>query len=363
MIRIPERPEGQRYWVVRAQGGDFVQHFRQGSVVAIGHLNEFNFPEAGNSPFIPELDNLFSKIRTSEAKTEIPSWKARAQNRFNQVKTFIAEMSVGDLVITIDSGLLMVGRIIGHPKIIGSPVRVVHDPKENKFTEMAFDLRREVQWGPIIKRKNLPTAMKRSISARQTVFNVDEYWSYIYHLLYPAFIYNCRLYLSTRIEQEEPISNFSISQLLLVLTELEVISRSIEDIDDPALVNFSDFFDLFLERDDFILATTAEFMSPGSIWSYLGFSNKSGRGIVIGCLLFGMMFGVEIGPIKVDGVIHKELREKIMDEFNIRLRIHKIEKIKKRLQLTIPKYNTTPLEDSSNDSPPDPGILELLKEV
>lgn len=363
MIQIIEKPEGQRYWVVRAQGGDYVQHFRQGSTIAIAHLNPLNLPDEGNTPFVPELSELKKTIFVNEARAGATAWKYRAQTRYGQVRTFVADMAIGDLVVTIDSSRLMVGRIVGHPKIDTVPVRVVHDPIENHYTEMAFDLRRDVNWGPVIKRAHLPTAMKRSISARQTVFNIDNYWESLYHLLYPVFVHNNQLYLSTRIEQKEPISNFSISLLLLVLTELEVFSRASEALSVKGMIDFQELFNTFLENDDFILSTTAEFMSPGSIWSQLGFSDKEGKGIVIGALLFGAIFGVELGPIKIDGVIHKELREQILESFNKRLEIHNVEGIRERLDLRIPNFNTRPLEDSSNDAKPDSKVEALSKSV
>ena len=40
VYRIKERPNDQRFWVVRASGGQYVPHFRAGGVAAIGHLND-----------------------------------------------------------------------------------------------------------------------------------------------------------------------------------------------------------------------------------------------------------------------------------------------------------------------------------
>ena len=38
-LSVYEIPNGRRVWVVRASGGDFVTHFRQEEVAAIGHLD------------------------------------------------------------------------------------------------------------------------------------------------------------------------------------------------------------------------------------------------------------------------------------------------------------------------------------
>ncbi|MBA4721503.1 MAG: hypothetical protein H2067_10305 [Alcanivorax sp.] len=363
MIEVFERPDNQRYWVVRAQGGDYIDHFRQAGAVAIGHLDELALPHSNNQPFFPSMAPLLSQIGNLEKRQGEEGYKARSQRRYGQVKTFIAEISVGDLVVSIDSGYLMVGRIVGHPRIDDVPVRVIRDEESGDYTEMAFSLRRPVKWGPKIRRRHLPTAMKRSISARQTVFNIDSYWVTLYHMLYPIFTSQGKIYFSTRINQSDAINNYSVSQLFSILTDLEVLTRSIEFTDNPDDISFENLFGWFIREDGFKLATTAEFMSPGSVWSHLGVDDKTGRKIVLGSLLFGALFGVKIGPIEVDGVVHKELREKIVHEFTQRLEHHNAESVKEKLELSFPKFNTKPLENDEYDEAEDRRRLAIVQEV
>jgi hypothetical protein len=351
MIEVFERPENQRYWVVRAQGGEYVGHFRQAGTVAIGHLDELAIPDTNNQPFFPTMAPLLSQIEDLERSKGENDWKAKAQLRFRQVTTFIDEMSVGDLVVTIDSDYLMVGRIVGHPRIDNASVRVIRNEESEKFTEMTFSLRRPVRWGPTIRRSHLPTAMKRSISARLTVFNIDSYWATLYHMLYPIFTSEGKIYFSTRINQTDAISNYSVAQLFLILTDLEVSIRSVEFTDNPDEIDFENLFDKFVREDGFRMATTAEFMSPGSVWSYLGVDDKTGRKAVLASLLFGAFFGVKIGSIEVDGIIHKELRERIVHEFIKRLDHHDADSVKEKLELSLPEFNTKPLENAEYDEP------------
>ena len=112
---IVERPSSQHYWVVRASGGDFVNHFRQAGVMAIGHIDELDLSRERLKPFFPELKPLQVAISNIEKKESRKSSKYRAYNHFNQVKTFIAEIDIGDLVVTIDHGTLCVGRVISYP--------------------------------------------------------------------------------------------------------------------------------------------------------------------------------------------------------------------------------------------------------
>ncbi|WP_156181424.1 hypothetical protein [Halomonas sp. PR-M31] len=363
MIDVIERPESQRYWVVRAQDGNYIDHFQQAGTVAIGHLDDLDLPHSNHQPFFPEVSSLLSQISSLERRKREEGYIARSQRRCAQVKTFVDDLSVGDLVVSIDSESLMVGRIVGHPRINNIPVRVILDKKTGVYTEMPFSLRRSVRWGPKIRKKHVPTAMKRSISARQTVFNIDSYWTTIYYMLYPIFVSEGKLFFSTSINQSDAINNYSVSQLFSILTDLEVLTRSIDVTENPREISFQRLFDQFLKEDSFKLATTAEFMSPGSVWSYLGVDDNTGQKIILGSLLFGALFGVKIGPLEVDGIVHKELREKIVEEFTERLEHHNAKSMKKKLELSFPEFDTEPLENNEYDEAEDFRQLTLFQET
>lgn len=359
---IVERPEDQRYWVVRASGGDFVSHFRQSGVVAIGHIDELLDFHMQADSYYPNLKLLRESIEKREVKKEVIGAKYRAHSHFNQVKTFIGEISIGDLIVTINKGSLSVGRVIGHPFIDTTPVRDYYDEKRSNYSDMSYRLRRAVQWGPVMSRSALPTAMKRSISARQTVFNVDTYWAALYHLLYPVFRNGDRVYVSARIKQKDAINSFSISQIFRILTELEVVARSYEAIlDDPA-TDFDALFAQFRRAGDFDLKTVAEFMSPGSIWGYLGFSDKAGRRIFVAGLLYGAIFGIDVNDVSIGGVIDKDVRQKVIEYFLNRLKVNDVEEMKQRLNLDVPRHDTEPLEDQTHDAQPDERAFAMLEE-
>ncbi|MBD3671720.1 MAG: hypothetical protein HUJ29_13195 [Gammaproteobacteria bacterium] len=344
---VIERPKSQRCWVVRASGGDYVSHFRKEGVMALGHIDALELPENDKDDgFVPDYESLKVKLESQEKISERGAFV-----HFRQVKSFISEINIGDLVVTVDRGLLMVGRVIGYSYIDNKPVRIIYDEKRNQYTEMPFRLRRKVQWGPVLKRSTLPSAMLRSITSRLTVFNIDQYWSSIYHLLYPVFQYENCLYFSARIQQRDEINNFNVSQVFRILTELEVVVTNFEQILDNPEFDFDNLFAAFKNVGEFRLKTTAEFMSPGSIWSHLGFSDKDGRRIIIGALLYGAVFGVDIANvIKVDGLIHKEARAALIEYFLQRLDENDVEQMRERLKLEMPNFNTSPLEDNSNDA-------------
>jgi hypothetical protein len=60
---------------------------------------------------------------------------------------------------------------------------------------------------------------------------------------------------------------------------------------------------------------------------------------------------VKIGSIEVDGIIHKELRERIVHEFIKRLDHHDADSVKEKLELSLPEFNTKPLENAEYDEP------------
>ena len=78
-LTLVERPENQRCWVVRAEGGRYAQHFRQAGIIAIGHLDNLKIPEEKNNPFFPELEDIRAKILRSETNKEKVRSKHRAQ--------------------------------------------------------------------------------------------------------------------------------------------------------------------------------------------------------------------------------------------------------------------------------------------
>lgn len=44
-IKIFERPDNQRYWVVRSHGGAYFDHFFRASIIAISHLDWLVVPK------------------------------------------------------------------------------------------------------------------------------------------------------------------------------------------------------------------------------------------------------------------------------------------------------------------------------
>lgn len=333
---VPERPEQQRNWVVRASGGDFTRHFLRYGLVAIGHIDILQLPEGG----IPEdvLENLEDRLKLLDPERARSSITSHA----NQVRAFCSQIQVGDLVLTVNSSRsLIIGRIVGDAFVARGPL-AVEDSYGGTYL-MRSQLRRAVEWGPILHRRELPASFEMTMLAHQAVFNVDAHWESIYHLIYPCFRCGDRLYLSANIRTEGAIDNFAISQLFAILTGLEFAVRTFGR-EMPA-INSSEALD---EKIIPNLTTKAEFRSPGNVWATVFLNASEWLPCV---LIYVMIFGGKVPHIlETDGLIDKEMRHKILMAAGRLVTSFSFQKVRQLLRLDVPRADTTAL-----GNPPDFG--------
>lgn len=340
VYQIKERPEHQRFWVVRSSGGQYIQHFRRGGVAAIGHLNEL---ELTNGPvgadFALSVEKALTNAQPSRSKGSITS-------HANQVKSLVSEMKEHDIVLTLDSSHLMVGIIGAKPAYISDKPIVIMG-RHGEDWEMRNLLRREVTWGPTLSRHAVPAALELTLFAHQAVFNIDEHWASIYHLLYPCFRYGQQLYLSANIEQTAQINNYAVSQFFSLLSGIEIVGAALADWSDKSTANDSyDFsyealFNQYRRSHSFSLTTRAEFMSPGTAWSTATMGTQR---MAWTALIYVMLFGGDMIVIKTDGLITKEMREKAWSLVLEMKDKHDFPTITNELRLDIPRIDTRPLD-------------------
>ncbi len=339
-FEIYRRPESQRIWVVRAQGGMFVRHFEKGETIAIGHLDFLDLREI--HPFIVEDPELKKMMNSKNKASKNPRPDRTISSHFNQVKQFVHGINIGDLVITVDSRYLMYGRIIGYAQIEKKPIQL-HGIESENLT-MRYVLRRKVQWGPRLYRKDIPSNMENTLKAHQAVFNIDKFWTNVYHLIYPMFISGSRVYTSLNIKQKSSIDGRSLAKFYSLMSDIELMSKSIADID-----SWEDFS--ALERQftgNLNLESKAEFMSPGGLWNSIQYEHIEQLFTFIICYIF--VFGGEIPHIfKAKGIITAEMRGKILDMLLSKYDQKLIRQMREKLRSELPERNTLPLEDSSND--------------
>jgi hypothetical protein len=328
---LAERPEGQRIWVIRASGGAYAGHFVDHSLIAIGHVDKVQWPDGAiiDSQF-SLLPSAFNRLDPERARSSITS-------HVNQVKTFIWLIREDDLVITVSADWFRVGRVNGEAYIAKDPLTIT---RSQVVYSMRHNLRRSVVWGPKIGRDKIPASLEMTMLAHQTVFNIDEHWDSIYHLLYPCFYANGKVYLSANIRQRGDLDNYSVSQFFSLLSGIEImaketVSESEEWETYPALS------DTQLTRLKLNLTTKAEFMSPGAIWAAVSGTPATLLWVAV---IYIMLFGGDIKIFKTDGLIDTKTRQKIWDKVFKLVEIHNFPRVKKDLKLEVPELETEPLK-------------------
>jgi len=286
---IPQRPENEKVWMVRSSAGYYLPHFKAAGIVAIGHLDVFNFANPSSTLAKGELDLEFVAGQL-ETKYERP--KGTVSSHISQISQFCSDMNLGDIVVTVNSASVLVGRIAGFPYFDGSPVDLSNEDFQDD--PLSYQLRRPVIWGPAISRATLPLPLERVFYSHRSVFEVTQYWDYIYHLLFPAFGYKNELHLSLRIRQQSDIRNVDIVALLSILQDFEELAASMSGGEPPDS-----------------LTVQAGFFSKGDIWPKLSAKEKKRLLylIVAGFLLCGgeiaplEAWGLKVGPFKFKGAI------------------------------------------------------------
>ncbi|ABZ76354.1 hypothetical protein Shal_1789 [Shewanella halifaxensis HAW-EB4] len=343
-MSIYEVPAGRRYWVVRAESGKFYDHFIQNGVIALGHLNCLNVAE--QDTYIPDLAELSERFHNYHLSKN--NKRQRASVHLAQLKSFIYDMKVGDWVLTVGRSGVRYGRVLGKPYVKKGIVRVTYDEETNNYVDMDYNLRREVQWGPLVKRKLLPYGLVQSLKANQTVFCLDKNWQAVYHSIYPAFKFENQLYLSANIRTQKDIKNYSVTSFFKLLNEVEVIGKEFSERQE--ISNFEQVFDSYLSQDNLTITTKAQFHSPGEIWntiqSFVG-PESLDTWQTYTVLAYGMIFGNQ--KLGFDGIIDLETRKKLWDLVIERMKVNKVEESLKSLDLELPDADTSKLEDSSND--------------
>jgi hypothetical protein len=345
-MKIYEVPSDRRYWVVRAEGGHYYDHFTRNGVIALSHLNNLGLPNSSENDLLPDWLTLKNKFRPLLEKNQ--SLKPIGRLHLSQAKSFIYEMKPADWVITIGAGSVRFGRIVSKPFFDNKPIVVVYDAERGRIVECDMHLRRRVEWGPSIPRRNLPYGLLMSLKANQTVFCVDAKWDAIYHTLYPAFLRDNKLYLSAKIKSDRAIKNHDISTIFKLLDEVEVIGKSASRNSKES--DFEKTFHQFIEGDELTITTKAQFHSPGEIWNVISgvagqidLSSWAAKSFAAYSLIFGN------NKAGFDGIVDLETRRKLWDLVIERIKKNNAQKVVENLQMELPRVDTSQLEDGSKD--------------
>jgi len=341
-MEIFQVPEDRRYWVVRAESGRYYEHFIKYGLIALGHLNcihQNNTPEG--EKYFPDENELKASFKRYHDSQEHSKQSTTA--KITQIKSFIYDMSIGDWVVTVGNSFIRFGRIIGDSYIDNNVLTVAYDHDEDRKLDMDFTLRRTVSWGPYISKKELPYGLSQSLKSNLTVFSLDRHWEAVHHSLYPAFMKGERLYLSSKIRSSNDIKNYSMSSLLALLNEIEVIAKEIAN--NNVIANFEECYSKYINEDILTITTKAQFHSAGDIWNVI--LTNGGKESAIAALAFSMIFGNNV--LGFDGIIDLDTRHVIRDIVIERMEKNNTEKMVRSLELKVPSVDTKKLESEALD--------------
>lgn len=332
MEHVYQVPSERRYWVVRADGGDYFSHFGVYGAVAIGHLDEIGLGLTERQEnFDPVWSRIYEQFQLHASANEKSSSYATA--RFNQVRRFVTEIKAGDWVLTVGHNVVRVGRVIGSAII--DPVPMVLRNVDGTEVRMPYQLRRSVVWGRTMSKDRLSGPLLKCLRANQTVFSADNLWEDICHAVLPVFAKGSDLYFTIQIRSEGRIRSIDVSNLLLYLNELELIEKESSAILDGRR-SFDALFDEYESGNKLTLTTEAEYHSPGELWGMISGLAPSGMGwgtvFLIG---YAMLFGNS--KLGFDGLIDIQTRRKIWDLLLERFKSRKMDVTVSRLEVDHPK--------------------------
>ena len=337
-MKIYKVPDDKRYWVVRADSGEFYNHFIENEVVALGHINGLY----DYFPLYKELDITSEKLeRDCKMLYEERGVDNRRSGAYTgQVKAFVNEVKIGDWVITIGHHEVSIGRIVSGSYLEKAPLRI----KASKKC-LSYELRRNVIWGVRFNKNSLPFGIKKTLQSTLTIFNIDKHWDSIHYSLYPYFRRGDKLYLSTKIGADNKIKNYHLTSFLIFLNEIEVIAKENNDI---TIESFKEVFNKYAENDLMTMTTQAEFHSPGEIWAAItGFVGNIDTAMTYIILGYSMIFGNS--KLGFDGVVDVGTRRKLYTLYFERKKENNIDDATNAMKLNPQEQDTTKVEDDSND--------------
>lgn len=344
---FPCKSVDERQWVVRASHGKYVDHFMRHGVVAIGHLDKGEF-SSRNRPNETSIDELRRIVGMIDENGTIPP-KSSITNQTNQAISFISEMKIGDLVLTLDDRHVAIGTVAGDAYFSSEGLKILSsDGKRDLW--MRYKTRRSVEWKFSFPRSDLPLNVEHSFRAHQAVFNADRHWEYLYHLIYPIFTDGENLYYSNMIRQAEDIDSFSVSRLLAFYSDLEILMRT---LDFEKNTEFSELQRQFREQFQHELICRAQFFSQGPAWFKQPIQwIKDYRKTMVLLIAFQCLFGGNLGFIESPGLITPKMREQVTAAIIDAINRNDMEDVLNRLMLNYPNYGSpaktiSRLDDSS----------------
>lgn len=207
-------PNDTRYWLMRANSGEFYADFKinnfiaiEGNKVDLDSLTTIESKFRANSKILKShYKTIFKKAYEENLLSEVMSQHA-VSLRSNQTFMFIEEMKIGDIVLvpSQSSTHLLIGIIVGDANENEINRSALFD--ENEFNQCEYNKKRSVLWLKEIQREELPNNMLGIINTHQGLLNLDHFAEQINSVISLLNYYKGVIYFTIRVETLNPIDS------------------------------------------------------------------------------------------------------------------------------------------------------------
>ena len=282
-FELIELKSNARYWLVRADGGKYYEHFKHHNFISVHH-NEITLEKLQSSTLLltKEKNIEYYKMQIL-AEHKDDNWtKHKIAFAAKRLYSFIEEMTIGDYVIvpSYKSNYFLIGQITGE-------VKEVHLPEESslnyEFDTTSDSKRRKVKWiNEVPRRKINPKFLYSTLTMHQSIIEVTQYSKYIDGLISPLYLKEGKLNLKLNVNTEKPIT----SQMWKSLYSVIDLIRN--------------------EKLDEEITVTTNVESPGDInlTTIVKFVSDHKEFLNYGILSLAVLFGdVDIKIAKIKGIV------------------------------------------------------------
>ena len=355
-IELIELKSNARYWLVRADGGKYYEHFKHHSFISVHH-NEITLEKLQSSTLLltKEKNIEYYKMQIL-AEHKDDNWtKHKIAFAAKRLYSFIEEMTIGDYVIvpSYKSNYFLIGQITGE-------VKEVHLPEESslnyEFDTTTDSKRRKVKWiNEVPRRKINPKFLYSTLTMHQSIIEVTQYSKYIDGLISPLYLKEGKLNLKLNVNTEKPITSQMWKSLYSVIDLIrnEKLDEEITvttNVESPGDINLTTIVKFVSDHKDFL---NYGILSLAVLFGDVDIKIAKIKGVVPTLISIGERLE-EKRKLKIENdsaMIDLETKEKDVELHDIERRIQIKEAENKLLQLSLNDSHQIRELDITIDSP------------
>ena len=355
-IELIELKSNTRYWLVRADGGKYYEHFKHHSFISVHH-NEITLEKLQSSTLLltKEKNIEYYKMQIL-AEHKDDNWtKHKIAFAANRLYSFIEEMTIGDYVIvpSYKSNHFLIGQITGE-------VKEVHLPEESslnyEFDTTTDSKRRKIKWiNEVPRRKINPKFLYSTLTMHQSIIEVTQYSKYIDGLISPLYLKEGKLNLKLNVNTEKPITSQMWKSLYSVIDLIrnEKLDEEITvttNVESPGDINLTTIVKFVSDHKDFL---NYGILSLAVLFGDVDIKIAKIKGVVPTLISIGERLE-EKRKLKIENdsaMIDLETKEKDVELHDIERRIQIKEAENKLLELSLNDSHQIRELDITIDSP------------